>query len=104
MQSERSRTHVVSKSRPTRALVPLFVFVAQCSAIVGCAYLFFGRNDLPWFFPHPAVSSKQPDARDVPMALIAFGFAVLAGYGAYYAKRHRSWLRSARWHRKHGRI
>jgi hypothetical protein len=77
--------------------------VANTLLFVAIAYFVFRRADLPSFFPHAPASLKDADAKDLPMGLIMLLFAALAASTAQYAQRHRSWLRSRRWHRKHGR-
>jgi hypothetical protein len=38
------------------------------------------------------------------MAVFLLALAGLALYGAIQSHLHRSWMRSRRWHRKHGRL
>ncbi len=87
----------------TRPLAIAFVFVAQVLALVGLAYLVVQRGNLPAFFPH-ALAADRDDATDAPMAVICLAAALVALYASRYARRHRSWLRSRNWHRKHGRV
>jgi hypothetical protein len=102
VKADRERVFVDSP-RP-RPLSIFLVVVANTLVFLAIAYFVLGRGDLPSFFPHGAASPHDPDTRDVPMGLIALFLAASAAYGAHYAQRHRSWMRTKRWHRKHGRM
>jgi hypothetical protein len=85
---------------------PLSIFLlvlANTLVFVAIAYFVLRRADLPWYFPHGPASLRGGNARDVPMGLIMLFLASVAAYTAYHAHRHRSWARTHRWHRKHGR-
>jgi hypothetical protein len=99
--ADRERTHVGS-SRP-RPLSIFFWVVANTLLFLSLAYFLLGRADLPSFFPHGTATARSDNARDVPMGLIVLFLAGVAASTAHHAQQHRSWLRTRRWHRKHGR-
>jgi hypothetical protein len=77
--------------------------VANTLVFLAIAYFLLGRGDLPSYFPHAPASLRSDNARDVPMGLIALFLAGVAASIARHAQRRRSWMRTRRWHRKHGR-
>ncbi len=88
----------------TRPLALACIVAAQFLVLLAIAYLVLGRADLPSFFPHALGTAARDDATDVPMAAVSLGGAAAMAYGAHYAQTHRSWMRTQRWHRKHGRV
>ena len=92
-----------SSPRP-RPLAVVFLLAAQLLVIVAAAYLLLGRSELPTFFPHALSTSPAPEAHDIPMAVTALACAMALLHSSHYASTHRSWMRSRRWHRKHGRM
>jgi hypothetical protein len=99
--ADRQRAELGS-SRPRPLSISLLV-VANTLLFLAIAYFFVSRADLPGFFPHGPASLQDDNARDVPMGLIFLFLAAVAAYAARYAQQHRSWFRTRRWHRKHGR-
>jgi hypothetical protein len=90
-------------SRP-RALVLCLNLAGNALVVAGAAYLLLRRSNLPTFFPHARGASRDDGANDVAMAATMFMLAAAAFYTAQYARRHRSWMRTPAWHRKHGRV
>jgi hypothetical protein len=90
-------------ARP-RPLAIFLLVVANTLVFLAIAYFLLGRGDLPTFFPHGPASSASDNGRDFPMGLITLFLAGVAASTAVHAQRHRSWMRSRRWHRKHGRV
>jgi hypothetical protein len=77
---------------------------SQVLLFIALAYLLVGRGDLPAFLPHSQRAAMHDDATDLPMAIVTFAGAGALLYASRYAQSHRSWLRTRRWHHKHGRI
>ncbi len=102
MGTDRERVQVGSP-RP-RPLSIFMLVVANTLVFLAIAYFVVGRADLPSFFPHGPASLQSDDARDVPMGLIMLFLAIAAVSTAHHAQRHRSWMRTRRWHRRHGRV
>jgi hypothetical protein len=87
-----------------RLLTSVCIVAAQVLVVVAFAYLLIGRADLPGFLPNSSQAGTHDQANDVPMAVVTFACAGALLYAGSYAQSHRSWLRTRRWHRKHGRI
>jgi O-antigen/teichoic acid export membrane protein len=94
---------VPRSSRALRPLAAVFLVLANIFVLLAAAYLFLGRADLPTFFPHARAAGQHPTANDAAMAAVMLGCAGALAYASYYARSRRSWLRTHRWHRKHGR-
>ena len=90
--------------RPPRIFTIVCAVLANTLIFVAIAYVLVGRADMPSYFPHAASTSNDPNATDIPMALFLLGLAGFAIYGAVQSHLHRSWMRTRRWHRKHGRL
>jgi hypothetical protein len=90
--------------RPPRTLTIVCAVLANTLLFLALAYFFIGRADLPSYFPHATATSDDPNATDVAMGVFLLGLAGLAVYGAVQSHLHRSWMRTRRWHRKHGRL
>ena len=103
-EAEHSNRERARRGRRPRALDVSFRVVGHTFVVLGVAYLVLRRADLPTFFPHARGASRADDANDVAMAAVMFMCAAFAFSVARYARRHRSWMRTQAWHRKHGRI
>ena len=90
-------------SRPPRTLTIVCAVLANTFLFLALAYLLVGRAEMPSYFPHAMSTSNDPNATDIPMGVFLLGLAGLALYGAIQSHLHRSWMRTRRWHRKHGR-
>ncbi len=93
-----------SGPRPPRTFTIVCLVLANTLLFLSLAYFLVGRADMPSFFPHATSTSEDPNATDIPMAVFLLGLAALSLYGAIQSHLHRSWMRSRRWHRKHGRL
>jgi hypothetical protein len=90
--------------RPPRIFTIVCAVLANTLVFLALAYFLVGRADMPSYFPHAASRSSDPNAADIPFGIFLLGLAGLAFYGAIQSHLHRSWMRSRRWHRKHGRL
>jgi hypothetical protein len=94
----------VRPSRRPRTLAVALAVVGGACIILAFAYVAFARAQLPAFLPHGGAAPRGGDSHDLAMGLVVLFPAALALSGARYAQAHRSWVRSRRWHRRHGRI
>jgi len=90
--------------RSPRTLTIVCAVLANTLVFLALAYFLVGRSDMPSYFPHAAAISDDPNAIDIPMGIFLLALAGLALYGAIQSHLHRSWMRTRRWHRKHGRL